>query len=113
MTRPSWLPSVTAGLGLALVVSIATVTTVTTGGARLEASSQVQPAQDEFIPLEQVPPEDQLPAAPLLVTAYGLIWIAVLGYVWSITRRMTTVEQELARLLKRVEERGQGSDDRA
>lgn len=114
--RPSWLPSVIAGLGLALVVGIATVTTVMTGvaGLELEASSQAQPPLDEFIPLEEVPPEDQLPAAPLLVTAYGLIWIAVFGYVWSITRRMTTVEQELATLMKRVEleERGQGADDR-
>ena len=43
-----------------------------------------QPAQDEFVPLDSVPPEDQLPAAPLLVAAYALLWIAVVGYLWSI-----------------------------
>ena len=61
-----------------------------------------QPAQDEFIPLDSVPPEDQLPAAPLLVAAYALLWIAVLGYLWSIWRRMMTVERELADLSRRA-----------
>jgi hypothetical protein len=51
-----------------------------------------------------VPPEDQLPAAPLLVGAYILIWLAVLAYVWSIWRRMMTVERELAILAKSCED---------
>jgi len=63
-----------------------------------------QPAQDEFIPLESVPPEDQLPAAPLLVAAYALLWIAVVGYLWSIWRRLMTVERELADLSRRTGE---------
>jgi len=98
MTRPSWLPTMIAGVGLILVVSIMM------GGASLDASSQIQPAQDEFIPLEQVPPGDQLPAAPLLVAAYILIWLAVLVYVWSIWRRMMTVERELAIMAKSGED---------
>ncbi len=63
-----------------------------------------QPAQDEFIPLESVPPEDQLPAAPLLVAAYALLWVAVVGYLWSIWRRMMTVERELSDLSRRTGE---------
>jgi CcmD family protein len=59
------------------------------------------PAQEEFVPIESVPPEDQLPAAPLLVTAYAIIWILVLGYLWSIWRRMSTVEHELRNLSRR------------
>ena len=62
----------------------------------------VDQPQDEFVPLESVPPEDQLPAAPLLVAAYALLWIAVLAYLWSIWRRMTTVERELADLSRRT-----------
>ena len=96
--RPSWFPTMTAGVVLILVVS------TMMGGASLDASSQIQPAQDEFVPLEQVPPEDQLPAAPLLVAAYILIWLAVLAYVWSIWRRMMTVERELAILAKSAED---------
>ena len=57
-----------------------------------------QPAQDEFVPLDSVPPEDQLPAAPLLVAAYALLWIAVVGYLWSIWRRMVAVERDLSDL---------------
>ena len=98
MMRPSWFPTMTAGVVLILVVS------TMMGGASLDASSQIQPAQDEFVPLEQVPPEDQLPAAPLLVAAYILIWLAVLAYVWSIWRRMMTVERELAILAKSCED---------
>ena len=60
-----------------------------------------QPAQDEFVPLEQVSPEDQLPAAPLLITGYAIIWILVLGYLWSIWRRMSAVEREIDGLLRR------------
>ena len=64
----------------------------------------VQPAQDEFVPLESVPPEDQLPAAPLLVAAYALLWIAVVGYLWSIWRRMGAVERDLSDLSGRTGE---------
>jgi CcmD family protein len=63
-----------------------------------------QPAQDEFIPLDQVPPEDQLPAAPLLITAYAFVWVSVFGYLWSIWRRLSTVEKELSELSRRNEE---------
>jgi len=63
-----------------------------------------QPAQDEFVPLESVPPEDQLPAAPLLVAAYALLWIAVVGYLWSIWRRMGAVERDLSDLSGRTGE---------
>ncbi len=96
--RPSWFPEMIVGVGLMLVVGIMM------GGVSLDASSQIPPAQDEFIPLEQVPPGDQLPAAPLLVAAYILIWLAVLVYVWSIWRRMMTVERELAILAKSAED---------
>ena len=63
-----------------------------------------QPAQDEFVPLDSVPPEDQLPAAPLLVAAYALLWIAVVGYLWSIWRRMVVVERDLSELSGRTGE---------
>jgi len=72
-----------------------------TGFAVVEVAAG-QPAQDEFVPLDSIPPEDQLPAAPLLVSAYALLWIAVLGYLWSIWRRMMTVERELADLSRRT-----------
>ena len=70
----------------------------------LEVALDAQPAPvDEFVPLDQIPPEDQLPAAPLLITAYAVVWVLVFGYLWSIWRRMATVERELAELSRRVD----------
>ena len=70
--------------------------------ADLAVAQPLEPAQEEFVPLESVRPEDQLPAAPLLVTAYAFIWILVLGYVWSLWRRTSTVEQALSSLKRRM-----------
>ena len=53
---------------------------------------------DEFVPISQLPPQDQLPAAPLLVTAYAFVWIALFGYLVSVGRRLTKVQREVERL---------------
>jgi len=52
-------------------------------------------AQDEYVPMSELPPDEQLPAAPLVFIAYGLIWLAVLVYVITIWRRLTAVQKEL------------------
>lgn len=59
-------------------------------------------AQDGFVPMGDIPPEDQLPAAPLLVAAYAVVWAIAIGYLWTIWRRLGTVEQELAEVARRV-----------
>jgi CcmD family protein len=45
-----------------------------------------------------VPPEEQIPAFPLVGIAYGFVWIAVVGYVWSLGRRIRKAEDEIAAL---------------
>jgi CcmD family protein len=55
----------------------------------------------EFIPLDKLPPSDQLPSAPLLVAAYALVWIAVMFYLWTIWRRLNKVEAEMRALEQR------------
>jgi CcmD family protein len=77
-----------------------------TGGSFLDTARASQPpagqaAQDEFVPIDQLPPEDRLPAAPLLVGAYGFVWVALLGYFWSLWRRLGRVERELADVRRR------------
>jgi CcmD family protein len=52
-------------------------------------------AQDGFVPIDELPADDQLPAAPFLVTAYAAAWVLVLGYVWMLWRRLGRVEREL------------------
>ncbi|MEQ1572627.1 MAG: hypothetical protein ABL993_00140 [Vicinamibacterales bacterium] len=73
------------------------------GGAAVQARAQAQaPAQpqqqDEFIPIDQLPPQDQLPAAPLLIGAYVFVVLALFGYVFSIARRLTAVQRDVERL---------------
>jgi len=58
-----------------------------------------QPKQtDEFVPISQLPAQDQLPAAPLLVTAYAFVWVVFCAYVVSVGRRLTKVQHEVERL---------------
>ncbi len=60
------------------------------------------PAQEGFVPVDELPPEDRLPAAPLLVAAYAVAWSAILFYVWSLWRRLSRVEHEMAALTRRI-----------
>lgn len=68
------------------------------GLAGAGASAQPPQRQDEFVPVSELPPQEQLPAAPLLVTAYSFAWLALGGYVLSVARRLSTVQQEIERL---------------
>ena len=88
--------------------------TLTTSSQNLFGSSltplvvhaeQTQPAQGEFVPIDELPPEDQLPAAPLLIAAYAFAWIALLIYIWSLWRRLGSVERELADVARRINNR--------
>jgi hypothetical protein len=54
--------------------------------------------QSEFRPMSEVPPSEQLPAAPLLITAYVFFLLAVLFYVWTIWRRLNKVEADIRAL---------------
>ena len=54
--------------------------------------------QNEFIPIDQLPPQDQLPAAPLLIAAYAVVMLALFVYVASVARRLGSVQRELERL---------------
>lgn len=62
------------------------------------AALQPPAGQSEFRPLSEVPPSEQLPAAPLLITAYVFFLLAVLFYVWTIWRRLNKVEADIRAL---------------
>ena len=80
------------------------------GAAFLEASQPpAQPRQqDEFVPVDQLPPQDQLPSAPLLIGAYVFVVLALFGYVFSVGKRLTSVQREVERLQADIARRGQG-----
>jgi CcmD family protein len=60
--------------------------------------------QDEFVPIDQLPPQDQMPAAPLLIAAYSFLMLALFGYVLSLARRMSAVRREIQRLEANVKQ---------
>ena len=60
------------------------------------------PAQEGFVPVDQLPGQEQMPAAPLVAAAYAVAWAAVLVYVWTVWRRLGKVEQELAEVSRRL-----------
>jgi CcmD family protein len=64
------------------------------------ATAQPQPPKD-FVAVDESLPGEQIPALPLIASAYGFVWLALLGYVWSIGRRLQKVEGELAELESR------------
>ncbi len=70
------------------------------------AAAQTQPppspAQEGFVPIDQLKPKEELPAAPLVMAAYSVAWLVIFGYVWSIWRRLNQVEQEIASVRQRV-----------
>jgi CcmD family protein len=63
-------------------------------------------AQDQFVP---VSPNDlqqeQLPATPLVFTAYAFVWVVLIVYVFMLWRRIGRVEREIAALQPRPDRR--------
>ena len=64
------------------------------------AYAQPQPPKD-FVAVDESLPGEQIPALPLIAGAYGFVWVVLLGYVWSIGRRLQKVEGELNQLESR------------
>ena len=62
--------------------------------------------QEEFVPVKDLPQQEQLPAAPLLISAYAFVWVALLVYVWTVWRRLLKVEREMRDLSGRINQPG-------
>ena len=80
------------------------------GGPALASSAQqpgrqTEAAREGYVPVKDLPAAEQLPAAPLVLGAYALIWVGVLVYVWSISRRLASVDRELVALRRMVDTR--------
>jgi CcmD family protein len=70
--------------------------------ASIEAQTpQPPPGQEEFVPLSEIPAEEQIPAFTLVATAYAAVWVVLIGYVWSVSRRLQLVERELTSLSRK------------
>jgi CcmD family protein len=62
-----------------------------------------QPSQqNEYVPIDQLPPQEALPAAPLLIGAYIVVWLGLMGYLFWIWRRIARVEADMQALQRRT-----------
>jgi CcmD family protein len=89
----------------ALVVTIAMTCALVCAPVTAQQPASPRP-QEGFVPIDQLPNQEQLPAAPLVMGAYAIAWIAVFGYLWSIWRRLERVERDIASVSRRVEAGG-------
>jgi len=57
--------------------------------------------QSGFVPLDSMPPREQIPAAPLLLSSYAFFLVLMLFYLWTIWRRISKVERDMQDLERR------------
>ncbi|HUR35494.1 MAG TPA: hypothetical protein VM032_16945 [Vicinamibacterales bacterium] len=71
----------------------------------LGASAFAQPPQtgspDGFVPLNSLPPGEELPAARFVIAAYGFFLLLMLFYLWTIWNRLSKVEKDMQELARR------------
>jgi CcmD family protein len=60
--------------------------------------AQTQEPPSEFTPIDQLPPTEPFPAAPLLIAAYAVVLVVLFFYLLSVARRLTVVQREVERL---------------
>jgi CcmD family protein len=89
-------------LGMALAVLAMWLCAPIAGAARGAPQPPKPAAQDGFVPIDQLAPKEELPATPLVMTAYAVAWLVPFVYVWSIARRLNKVEAEIADVTRRI-----------
>ena len=82
------------------VLAVVLALNATTGIGSIASQPATPPpappaAVDGFVPVTDLPPAEQLPAAPLVLGAYAFIWVAVLVYVALLWRRLAAVQKDL------------------
>ena len=60
------------------------------------------PQQNEYVPIDQLPPQEAMPAAPLLIAAYIVVWLGLMAYLFWIWRRIGRVEADMQALQRRT-----------
>lgn len=81
------------GAVICLVLVLAVPALTADAAAFSQPAAQTVP--EGFEPVTEVPPEEQIPAQPLVAGAYAFIWLAVLVYVGLLWRRLAAVQKDL------------------
>ena len=65
-----------------------------------EAAEAVDPEEDRASAFRAVsgPEAEQVPGGTLLIAAYGVIWVLVLGWFWRLGRLQARTRDDLERL---------------
>ena len=91
------------GRGTVLLLAAAVVLAILLpSGAFAQQPPSSPAAQEGFVPIDQLAPKEELPAAPLVMAAYAVAWLVIFGYVWSLWRRLQKVEAEIADANRRL-----------
>lgn len=89
---------------LAVLVALMAASPALRGWSQ-QPPGQTEAAREGYVPVKDLPAAEQLPAAPLVLGAYALIWVGVLVYVWSVSRRLAAVDRELSTLRRMIDSR--------
>lgn len=78
-------------------------------GAPSVGAQAVQPTTPEgFVPMSEIANREVLPATPLVFYAYAFVWVALLGYVFVLWRKLGRVEADLEAIRRRLAQNGGG-----
>ena len=71
------------------------------------ASAYAQPPEPPpgFLPVNELPPGQELPAAPFLIGAYVFFLLLMVFYLWTIWRRLGRVQDEM----RALQQKGSGN----
>ena len=60
-----------------------------------------EPGQSVFVPASSLPESEKLPAPPFVISAYALVWLIAMFYIWTVWRKVGKLEGELHALERR------------
>ncbi len=75
-------------------------------GVLAASQPQAPQQQDEFVPISELPPQERLPAAPLLIAAYVFVLAVLFLYLTSVARRLSGLQRDITRLEADLAKRG-------
>lgn len=92
--KRSWLVRCLAALMFVVAIGVSS--------SLVAAQAPSAAAQDGFVPVSRASQQETIPAARLVVIAYGFAWVMLFGYLWSIWARIGKVERELRDVSRRI-----------
>jgi CcmD family protein len=92
---------------LVLALALAAGLGVTAASAAHAQEDAAEQRATSFQAVQGAVTED-VPGAPLLVAAYALIWLGVLGYVWRVARLQADGMTQLAELSRQIQAQSGG-----